>query len=57
MKETTGKKLLLKNAKIYNGSTDAAFMGDVLIEGDHIAQVAPSIIADSECEARDLQGL
>ena len=39
------KKTLLKNAKIYNGTTDAAFVGDVLIEGDRIAEVAPSIAA------------
>ena len=51
------KKTLLKNAKIYNGTTDAAFVGDVLIEGDHIAEVAPSIAACDECEVTDLQGL
>lgn len=32
MKEISDKKTLLKNAEIYDGSTDAAFMGDVLIE-------------------------
>lgn len=57
MKETSIKKLLLKNAKIYNGSTDAAFMGDVLIEGDRIIEVAPSIVASDEYEVTDLQGL
>ena len=50
-------KTLLKNAKIYNGSTDAAFMGDVLIDGDRIVEVAPSITADAESEVIDLQGL
>ena len=51
------KKTLLKNAKIYNGTTDAAFVGDVLIEGDRIAEVAPSIAACDECEVTDLHGL
>ena len=31
-----GRKTKLKNAKIYNGTTDAAFVGDVLIEGDRL---------------------
>ena len=57
MKEISTKKLLLKNAKIYNGSTDAAFSGDVLVVGDRIAEVAPSITADADCEVTDLQGL
>ena len=51
------KKILLKNAKIYNGTKDTAFMGDVLIEGDRIIDVAPSIAADTECEVTDLKGL
>ncbi len=51
------KKTLLKNAKIYNGTTDAAFMGDVLIEGDRIIEVAPSIDVSDEYEVTDLQGL
>ena len=51
------KKTLLKNAKIYNGSTDAAFIGDVLIEGDRIVDVAPSIAIADEYEVTDLQGL
>lgn len=49
------KKTLLKNAKIYNGTTDAAFVGDVLIEVDRIAEVAPSIAACDECEVTELQ--
>lgn len=57
MKETSYKKLLLKNAKIYNGSTDAAFIGDVLVEGDRIIEVAPSIASNDEYEVTDLQGL
>ncbi|MBQ1967582.1 MAG: hypothetical protein II356_06365, partial [Clostridia bacterium] len=51
------KKTLLKNAKIYNGSTDAPFMGDVLIDGDRIAEVAPSITEKDEYEVTNLQGL
>ena len=39
------KKTLLKNAKIYNGSTEAAFTGDVLIEGDRIIEVNDTVIA------------
>ncbi len=57
MKEATSKKLLLKNAKIYDGSTNAAFMGDVLVEDDRILEVAPSITADDGYEVTDLQGL
>ena len=57
MKETSNKKLLLKNAKIYDGGTAAAFVGDVLIQGDRIVQVAPSIAADDNCEVTDLKGL
>lgn len=48
---------LLKNAKIYDGSGMPAFSGDILIEGDRIAQIAPSIPANNECEVIDLQGL
>ena len=55
--KTSDKKLLLKNAKIYDGSTSDAFIGDVLIENDRILQVAPSITADDKCEVTDLQGL
>ena len=33
------EKTLLKNAKIYDGSGDAPFKGDVLIEGDRIAEL------------------
>lgn len=57
MKETTIKKLLLKNAKIYDGSTNDAFTGDVLIEDDRIVQVAPTIQTSDEYEVIDLQGL
>ena len=57
MKETSNKKLLIKNAKIYDGGTAAAFVGDVLIQGDRIVQVAHSIAADNDCDVTDLQGL
>lgn len=57
MKETSAKKLLLKNAKIYDGSAAPAFTGDVLVEGDRILEVAPSIAADDDFEVTDLHGL
>ena len=37
------KKTLIKNAKIYDGSGAPAFFGDVLIEGERIAQLSESI--------------
>ena len=57
MKETSNKKLLLKNAKIYDGGTDDAFIGDVLVQGDRIVEVASTITTDDECEIIDLNGL
>ena len=57
MKEISYKKILLKNAKIYDGTASPAFIGDVLLKDDRIIEVAPSIEADSECEITDLQGL
>ena len=51
------KRTLLKNAKIYDGSGAPAFWGDVLLEDDRIAQVAPSIPAENGWETVDLQGL
>lgn len=50
-------KTLLKNAKIYDGSGSAAFVGDVLIDGELISQVAPEIQAKNDFEIIDLQGL
>lgn len=50
------KKVLLKNAKIYDGSGAQAFNGDVLIEGDRIVNVASEIEEDG-CEVTDLKGL
>ncbi|MBR5520353.1 MAG: amidohydrolase family protein [Clostridia bacterium] len=53
---TDNRKTLLKHAKIYDGSGSAAFLGDILLEGDRIVQVAPAIAADG-CEEIDLTGL
>ena len=50
-------KTLIKNAKIYDGSGTPAFLGDVLIEGERIAQIAASIPVESEFEVVDLTGL
>lgn len=50
------KILLLKNAKIYDGSGATAFFGDVLIEGDRITRIESSITTDNECEVVDLGG-
>ena len=51
------KKTLIKNAKIYDGSGKPAFLGDVLIEGERIVQLASSIPVESEFEVVDLKGL
>ena len=51
------EKTLIKNAKIYDGSGKPAFMGDVLIEGVRIVQLAASIPVESEFEVVDLNGL
>ena len=51
------KKTLIKNAKIYDGSGAPAFFGDVLIEGQRIAQVAASIPVEDVFEVVDMQGL
>ena len=36
-------KQLIKNGKIYDGTGDAPFMGDVLLENDRIVKVGPGI--------------
>ena len=51
------EKTLIKNAKIYDGSGRPAFFGDVLIEGERIARIAPSIPAESAFAVVDLEGL
>ena len=49
-------KQLLKNAKIYDGTGNDAFFGDILIEDDKIAQVGEGIRCDG-AEVFDLKGL
>ena len=51
------KKTLIKNAKIYDGSGELPFFGDVLIEGEQIVQVEASIPVESEFEVVDLEGI
>ena len=51
------EKTLIKNAKIYDGSGAPAFLGEVLLEGDRIAQVAASIPEESAFTVVDLKGL
>ena len=48
-------KTLLKNAKIYDGSGSPAYMGDILIAGERIERLAPSIDAQAD-RVIDLQG-
>lgn len=50
------EKTLLKNAKIYDGTGADAFLGDILLEGDKIAQVGTCLEADN-ARVVDLQGL
>lgn len=50
-------KKLLKNARIYDGTGAAPFMGDVLVKDERIAQVGESLPADGAEEVIDLQGL
>ena len=49
-------KQLLKNCKIYDGTGNPAFMGDILIEGDQILDVAPLILCE-DAIVTDLKGL
>lgn len=48
-------KFLIKNAKIYDGSGEASFFGDILIQGDKILKVSKNI--NEDCEIIDLKGL
>lgn len=50
-------KLLLKNARIYDGTGAAARNGDVLVDNDRIAQVGAELPADGADQVIDLQGL
>lgn len=49
-------KTLLKNGKIYDGSGAPAFCGDILIDGDKIADVGENLKAD-DARQIDLNGL
>ena len=51
------EKVLIKNAKIYDGSGVAPFFGDVLIRGERIVQIAESIPVESDFDVVDLNGL
>ena len=53
--EDDAMKTLLKNAKIYDGTGSEPFMGDVLIDGDRIARVAPSVTEEAD-RVYDLEG-
>ena len=57
METVSTNKTLLKNAKIYDGSGEAAFLGDILIEGDRILQIDPCIAVEDDYEVVDLDGL
>ena len=48
-------KLLLKNARIYDGTGAEPFTGDILVEGERIARVAPQIDAEAD-RVIDLSG-
>ena len=48
-------KLLLKNARIYDGTGAEPFAGDVLVDGERIARVAPEITAEAD-RTLDLTG-
>lgn len=50
-------KLLLKNARIYDGTGAAARHGDVLVDNDRIAQVGAELPVDGADQVLDLQGL
>lgn len=50
-------KMLLKNARIYDGTGSSAFRGDVLVENDRIAQVGEDLPAGGADEVIDLGGL
>ena len=50
-------RVLIQNAKIYDGSGNAPFYGDILLEDDRILQVASEITKTEDCTVVDLQGL
>ena len=47
--------ILLKNAKIYDGTGSDAFPGDILIEGERIKAVGPNLAAEAD-QVMDLLG-
>lgn len=49
-------KTLYKNCRIYDGTGNAAFDGEILVDGDRIAEVAPHISTPAD-ETVDLGGL
>ena len=49
------KRVLLRHGKLYDGAANPPFAGDVLIEGDRIARIAPEISEDADTVI-DLQG-
>ena len=48
---------LLKNGLIYDGTGSAAFIADILIDGDKIVKVEREIAAEEGWEVVDLDGL
>ena len=48
---------LVKNAKIYDGSGNAPFSGDILVSDGKILEVAEEITPPENCSVTDLQGL
>lgn len=51
------KKILMKHAKIYDGTGGEPFVGDILCEGERILRVEGEIAPEGDCEVVDLQGL
>jgi N-acyl-D-amino-acid deacylase len=49
-------RILLKNGKIYDGTGDAPFRGDILVEGERIAAVGPGLEEKAD-RTIDLEGL
>ena len=49
------KRVLLRHGKLYDGAANPPFAGDVLIECDRIARIAPEISEDADTVI-DLQG-
>lgn len=50
-------RTLLRGGKIYDGSASEAFVGDILIEGDRIVVLAPSIDVGEDVRLVDISGL